>query len=118
MSRLYAKGRIQGHQRSKHVSHPHTSLVQIDGVHNQDDARFYLGKRIAYVYRGTKQVRGTKVRVIWGRVTRPHGNSGVVRAKFATNIPPAAFGKGVRIFLYPSNSAYTLVLNFSFMSSY
>lgn len=34
---------------------------------------FYLGKRVAYVYQGQKEVRGTKIRVIWGKVTRPHG---------------------------------------------
>jgi hypothetical protein len=34
---------------------------------------FYLGKRVAYVYRAQKEVRGTKIRVIWGKVTRPHG---------------------------------------------
>lgn len=34
---------------------------------------FYLGKKVAYVYRGHKEIRGTKIRVIWGRVTRPHG---------------------------------------------
>ena len=35
--------------------------------------RFYLGKKVAYVYRGQKEIRGTKIRVIWGKVTRPHG---------------------------------------------
>lgn len=34
---------------------------------------FYEGKKIAYVYRGQKEIRGTKIRVIWGKVTRPHG---------------------------------------------
>ena len=33
------------------------------------------GKKIAYVYRGQKEIRGTKIRVIWGKVTRPHGMS-------------------------------------------
>lgn len=106
MSRLYTKGRIQGHQRSKHVARPNTSLVQIDGVNSQSDARFYLGKRVAYVYKGQKPVRGSKLRIIWGRVTRVHGNSGIVRAKFAKNIPPQAFGEGVRIMLYPSSSTF------------
>ncbi|PWY98042.1 putative RPL33B-ribosomal protein L35a.e.c15 [Testicularia cyperi] len=103
MSRLYVKGRIMGHKRSKHVSKCHTSLIKIEGVEKTNDAKFYLGKRVAYVYKGAKEVRGSKVRVIWGRITRPHGNSGVVRAKFQHNIPPQAFAARIRVMLYPSS---------------
>lgn len=107
-TRLYSKGRIMSHQRGKRNLHPGTTLVKIEGVENTKDATFYLGKRIAYVYRGTNEVRGTRIRVIWGRVTRTHGNSGVVRTKFSSNIPAHAFGSSVRVLLYPSNSAYSL----------
>jgi Ribosomal protein L35Ae len=31
------------------------------------------------------------------RVTRPHGNAGVVKSKFRSNLPPHAFGASVRI---------------------
>ena len=34
---------------------------------------FYLGKKVAFVYRAQRKIRGSKIRVIWGKVTRPHG---------------------------------------------
>ena len=73
-------------------------------------------QRVAYVYKAKKERQGSKVRVIWGyvlpaplhthngflnrtisRVTRPHGNSGVVKGKFRSNLPPHAFGASVRV---------------------
>eukprot|EP01089_Gocevia_fonbrunei_P000621 TRINITY_DN1061_c0_g1_i1.p1 TRINITY_DN1061_c0_g1~~TRINITY_DN1061_c0_g1_i1.p1 ORF type:complete len:116 (+),score=18.96 TRINITY_DN1061_c0_g1_i1:81-428(+) len=100
--RLYSKGTFTGYTRSRENLKPTSSLITIEGVKTTEDARFYLGKRVAYVYRAKKTINETKVRVIWGKVTRPHGNSGVVRAKFRTNLPPKAMGASVRVFLYPS----------------
>ncbi|KAI0083467.1 60S ribosomal protein L33-A-like protein [Irpex rosettiformis] len=102
-TRLYSKGRILGHKRAKRNTRPNTTLVQIEGVANKEDAQFYLGKRVAYVYRAKRKIEGSNVRVIWGRVTRSHGNNGVVKSKFKSNIPPHAFGASVRVMLYPSN---------------
>ncbi|KAF8479588.1 60S ribosomal protein L33-A-like protein [Russula ochroleuca] len=102
-TRLYSKGRVLGHKRGKRNTRPNTSLLQIEGVSTKEDAQFYLGKRVAYVYRAKREISGSNVRVIWGRVTRPHGNSGVVKSKFRSNLPPHAFGASVRVMLYPSN---------------
>ncbi|KAI0741272.1 ribosomal protein L35A, partial [Daedaleopsis nitida] len=82
---------------------PNTSLLQIEGVATKEDAQFYLGKRVAYIYRAKREIQGSKVRVIWGRVTRPHGNSGAVKGKFRSNLPPHSFGASVRVMLFPSN---------------
>jgi large subunit ribosomal protein L35Ae len=119
MFRLYCKGRVLGYKRSKVNQAENQSLVQIEGVKTRAgifrlnikksrlnipsaDTDFYLGKRVAYVYRAKKAVKGSKIRVIWGRIARCHGNSGVVKARFRTNLPPKAMGASVRVMLYPS----------------
>ena len=56
--------------------------MKIDGVRTKEDTQFYVGKRVAYVYKAKKELQGSKFRVMWGKVRRSHGNSGVVRAKF------------------------------------
>ncbi|KAF2253666.1 ribosomal protein L35Ae [Trematosphaeria pertusa] len=101
--RLYVKGKHISYQRGKRNTTPGTSLLKLEGVDNTEAANWYCGKRVAYVYRAHRSVRGSKIRVIWGKITRPHGNSGVVRAKFRSNLPPKSFGASVRVMLYPSS---------------
>lgn len=72
-NRMSDRGKHISFQRAKHTIRPNTSLIKIEGVDDTKAATFYNGKRIAYVYRGKTEIRGTKIRVIWGKVTRPHG---------------------------------------------
>ncbi|KAJ4303003.1 60S ribosomal protein L33B [Kalmusia sp. IMI 367209] len=71
--RLYVKGKHISYQRGKRNTTPGTSLLKLEGVDSTESAQWYCGKRVAYVYRAQRTVRGSKIRVIWGKVTRPHG---------------------------------------------
>jgi large subunit ribosomal protein L35Ae len=94
---LYSKGRVLGFERAMRNQNPNVSLIQVEGVQTTKDAQFYLGKRIAYVYRAQREVNGSKIRVIWGRIARTHGTNGVVKARFRKNLPPKVFGASVRV---------------------
>lgn len=93
----------------------HTALLSLDGVNDKEGSKFYLGKKIAYIYKAQKAVAGSKFRVVWGKVMRPHGTNGVVRAKFATNLP-------VSLCLVPffingiSNNLISIYLMLAFMT--
>ncbi|XP_017223338.1 large ribosomal subunit protein eL33w [Daucus carota subsp. sativus] len=101
--RLYVRGTILGYKRSKSNQYPNTSLVQIEGVNTKEEVSWYQGKRVAYIYKAKVKVKGSHYRCIWGKVIRPHGNTGIVRAKFTSNLPPKSMGSRVRVMMFPSN---------------
>lgn len=117
--RLFCRGKHISYQRAKRTTNPDVSLIKIEGCDTPAEAQFYLGKRVAYVYKAKKEIRGSRIRVIWGKIARSHGNSGLVRARFRNNLPyvlsclstatvanfhpsPKTFGASVRVMLYPS----------------
>jgi ribosomal protein L35AE/L33A len=60
LRRLYSKAKILGYKRGQRVTEHNVSLVKIEGVLTNKDARYYQGKRVAYVY---KAKRATKNKV-------------------------------------------------------
>ncbi|CAG9327005.1 unnamed protein product [Blepharisma stoltei] len=111
LDRLYSRAVFLGFRRGITLQNENQALLRIEGVKTKEDAKWYIGKRAAYVYRAhkaqTKKNKLTKYRSIQGKVIAVHGTNGVVRAKFAHNLPPQAIGKLVRVMLYPNRPAIT-----------
>merc|ERR1712216_15883 len=92
-------GWIQGEPRQAVQPHqPH----QDSGCRGLRRCEVLPWQKIMYMYRAKTEKDGSRFRVMWGKVCRAHGTSGIVRAKFTKNLPPSALGAPVRVMLFPS----------------
>ena len=102
--RLYQKAVFTGFRRGKTTQTENQALLTIQNCNDLTGARFYQGKRVAYIWKAKNTVNNTRFRSIWGKVVNTHGAKGVVRARFARNLPPRAIGATLRVMLYPNNT--------------
>ena len=102
--RLYAKGVFTGFRRGQRTQTENQALVHIQNCKDLAGAKFYLGKRVAYVYKVKNNVNNTRYRCSWGKVVNTHGHAGAVRVRFAKNLTARAMGATVRVMLYPNKT--------------
>lgn len=75
--------------------------MHIENCQEKASAKWYLGKRVAYVYKVKNAKKNTRYRCSWGKVINTHGAAGAVRVSFRRNITAHAQGAFVRVMLYP-----------------
>lgn len=65
--RLYARAVFTGFRRGLRNQHENTALLKVDGCDSKADSWFYVGKRVAYVYRVWLLIVNSKICIILGR---------------------------------------------------
>ncbi|WP_456321385.1 50S ribosomal protein L35ae [Palaeococcus sp. (in: euryarchaeotes)] len=83
------KGVILNYARGKHNQKNHHMLIEIEGVKSREEASRFIGRRIIWKSRTGKK--------IMGKIVKPHGEKGIVRARFDLGLPGQALGDEVVI---------------------
>jgi len=50
-SRLYMRANFLGFRRGKSTQNENQALLKIEGVKDRKETRYYMGKRVVYVYK-------------------------------------------------------------------
>ena len=64
-------------------------IILINGINSKDEAEKLASKKVVWTTPSGKE--------IIGKITKPHGNKGAVRAKFDKGLPGQAIGTKVKV---------------------
>jgi large subunit ribosomal protein L35Ae len=82
---------IVNFRMGRHHTTGNQAVISVPSVSSKEDAAKLVGKTVTYTCEGKDK------KVITGKVSAAHGNSGAVRALFEKGLPGQAIGKHVRI---------------------
>ena len=80
---------ILSFRRGRHTQKTNQFLLEVGTIDSRAKAAQLIGKRVVWKSPGKKK--------IFGKITGPHGNNGVVRARFSRGLPGTALGNRVEI---------------------
>ncbi len=79
------------YRMGRHHQTTNQVIVSVEGYDDKEKAEKLLGKNVSY------SCDGKAGKVLRGRVSSPHGNSGAIRVLFEKGLPGQAIGSKVSI---------------------
>jgi large subunit ribosomal protein L35Ae len=76
------QGTILSYRRGRHTQDVNQVLIELDNVISKEKARDFLKKKLVWESPSGKEIKGEIIAL--------HGNKGIIRAKFETNLPGQA----------------------------
>ena len=83
------QGKILSYRRGKHTQNVNQVLIELDNVDSREKAKEFLNKKITWKTPSGKEIKGEIIGL--------HGNKGILRAKFETNLPGQAITTKVEV---------------------
>ena len=83
------KATILSFRRGRHTQRTNQFLLEIPGCDTRAKAAQFIGRKVVWTSPGKKE--------IVGKIMAPHGNSGVVRARFSKGLPGTALTQKVKV---------------------
>merc|ERR1711918_259795 len=93
---LAINGTVLSYRRSRVQQRVNYVLIKVAQCESREQAQNLTGKKVVYSY----NTKNNETRRLQGKISRTHGNSGVVRAKFKRNMPTSSFGERCKVLLY------------------
>lgn len=85
------KAVIVNFRSSRHRQSGNQAIISVNGVATKEEAEKLVGKTVSFACEGKQK------KVLSGKISAAHGNSGAVRALFETGLPGQAIGKEVTL---------------------
>ncbi len=83
------KARVLNFRKGRHTQKTNQLLLSVKDVDNSADASGFIGRKVVWKTKTGK--------IITGKIASPHGNNGVLRARFSKGISGEVLGKELEI---------------------
>ncbi len=83
------KAKVVNFRRGRHTQKTNQLLLSVPDLETRSAAAAFIGKRVTWKTRSGKEING--------KVVSPHGNNGVLRARFRQGMPGEILGKEIEI---------------------